>query len=125
MDAVTVGLIVIAVLAIFHPIRTSLFGVPIRVNRWWRLLVLAAAITAGRHWMLPAPTLRSRLLPLWERVLALAPPFTGAVFIAAVTRILVLLIGYFAVITVGLIPDAPLTMGWRAGPELPLRWDAG
>jgi hypothetical protein len=124
-DALTIALVIVAAFTMLHPVRADFFGVTIRIRQWWRLLLVAAVIVLGRHRVAPRPSLRSRLTAGWARTQVLWPALMASVPIVVTTRLLVLLIGYFSVITFGLKPDAPREMGWAFGPELPLRWDAG
>ncbi len=124
-DALTIVLLLVAAFTALHPIRTELLDVPIRIQRWWRVLVIGAAIALGRHWLVPAPSLLSRLSGVRLRLKAIAPTLADVVPVVVSTRLLVLLIGYFAVVTFGLRPQAPPEMGRELGPQLPMRWDAG
>jgi len=124
-DVLASALVLLGLWASLHPIRGEVLGIPIQVQRWWRLLIAASVVAAARHAAVPVPSLLARVVEaclrarsLWRAIGAVAP-------VVVCTRLLVLLVGYFAVVTVGLRSEAPPGMGQRAGPELPLRWDAG
>jgi hypothetical protein len=122
-DTLTIALVIVAALVSFHPINAELVGVPIRIRAWWRPLIEALVVTFVRHRLAPDPSLRWRVVNAWRRTPW--PTLKATLPIAMITRLLVLFIGYFSVVTFGLRPDAPREMGWELGPELPLRWDAG
>lgn len=124
-DAVVIGLVLVAGLTLMHPISADVFGITIRVQHSWRPVALAAIVALGRHWLVPDPSLVSRARSAWLPTREWWPALTSALPSALMTRALVLFIGYFAVITIGLAPDAPPDMGQLAGPQLPMRWDAG
>lgn len=124
-DALTLALLVVALFAAFHPINTDLAGVPIQIRTGWRPLLEGFVVSLIRHRLVPSPSLWSRLLAALQRTEPVWPALRAALVIGLTTRLLVLFIGYFSVVTFGLKADAPPAMGHNFGAELPLRWDAG
>ena len=117
-------LLLAATIFVFGGFREFIAGVRISVRSADRLVVLAVVLTAVRHLLVPKPTmavtLRQALTRVWvaESFRAAWPPFLA-------TRPAVVLIGYLAVVTIGIVPgterfrvsDHPLE-------NLLARWDA-
>ncbi|MGH9411622.1 MAG: mannosyltransferase family protein, partial [Vicinamibacterales bacterium] len=97
-------------------------GVPIGVHSAGRLLFIAAAIAALRHVFVPRDPIHRRV----ARVFATDRPEAVAPFAAGVllSRIIILVVGYFAVITIG-FPDKPPEQVPQPSLNLALRYDAG
>jgi Gpi18-like mannosyltransferase len=100
-------------------------GVPIRVHSAGRLLFIAAAIAALRHVFAPRDPIHRRVARVFtadraDGVTALAP-FTAGVLLS---RIIILIVGYFAVITIG-FPDKPPEQVPQPSLNLALRYDTG
>jgi hypothetical protein len=126
--AADVATVVFAVLAIFVLSFGGFilqFGpIPVRVQPPMRLAFLAAAIAAIRHAAFPADPLHRRLARgLRAGGDESAASIAGA---ALATRIAALLVGYFAVVTLGV---AEISRGFEVSPHplpnLPARFDAG
>ena len=98
--------------------------VPLRVHGVGRILFIAAAIVAIRHAAYPVDPLHRRLAR-WFGARDAASPIP-IVRSALVSRVAVLLIGFFAVVTIGLDQAA---IGSELSPDpvfnLPARFDAG
>jgi hypothetical protein len=120
--AVAFGLLGLFVL-LFGAFSVSLGSWAIRFTGADRLLFVAAAIAAVRHAAYPADPLHRRLLR-FARVFEDSP---GAVARTAIaSRIAVLIVGYFAVLTIGIAAE---TSGFTVSADpvlnLPARFDAG
>jgi hypothetical protein len=98
--------------------------VPLRVHAPERLLFIALAMIAIRHAIHPAAPLHRRL---WRALDAREPGSAAATFPSALTsRVAVLLVGYLAVVTIGVDRRS---VGFELSPDvafnLPGRFDAG
>ena len=122
--AVVTGFVLTIFVVLFGGFDLRLPGFSIRVHSVGRLLFIAAALIAVRHAAHPSD-------PLHRRVIAAVRerntrPDAGAVAHALATRAVVLFVGYFAVLTVGI--NQP-TQGFVLSPDnlfnLPARFDAG
>ena len=121
-DAATVllGLTVLQV-SIFGGLRVGVLS----IGGPWRALVAMIALCGVRHYVVPTPPVVRRL---WtglrtgwrsEAVQTVWP-------IVVVTRLMVLVVGYLAVVAVGYPPDAPpYRLSDNEAVNLPLRWDTG
>jgi hypothetical protein len=124
-DAAAVAACVLTVFVVlFGGFDLRLPGFAVRVHSAGRLLFFAAALIAVRHASHPSPPLHRRLLvAIRERN---TRSDAGVVTHALASRAVVLFIGYFAVLTVGI--DRP-TQGFVLSPDhlfnLPARFDAG
>jgi hypothetical protein len=123
-DLATVALTCLAIVASLFPITIT--AIDLTVRQWWRPLIAAVAVAALRHVAIRTPSLPSRIATLWAAMASRSPAIAFAVPVALMTRILVLLIGYFGAITIPFAADAPFvsaraTAWW----DLPRRWDAG
>ncbi len=105
--------------------RTDLLGVRVSVTSWWRAALVAAAVTALRHWWQPAPSAFTRAvqgLRTWRR-----DPATRATWpIVVTTRVGVLVVGLMAVYAIG-YPNGrpPFRVADGELGNLPARFDAG
>ena len=126
--AADVAAVVFAVLAIFVLSFGGFilhFGpIPLRVHSPMRLAFLAVAVAAIRHVAFPADPLHRRLA---RGLRASGDESAASIARAALaTRVAALLVGYFAVITIGV---AEISQGFQVSPHplpnLPARFDAG
>jgi Mannosyltransferase (PIG-V) len=122
-DALAITFVVLAIFTlIFGGFALHLGPVPLRVRSPARLLFLFAAIVAIRHAAHSGTPLHHRLL---RRRRAADGSAAAIARTALVSRIAVLIVGYFAVVTIGLDP----TGGFEVSPDkafsLPVRFDAG
>lgn len=124
-DAAAIACLMLALFVLlFGGIVLHLGPVPLRLHGSGRLLFIAVALIAIRHTTHPANPLHRRLMD------ALAPREPGSVTpiwtAALATRVTVLIVAYFAVVTLGV--NQP-TMGFEFSPDaafnLPGRFDAG
>ena len=126
--AADVAAVAFAVLAIFvlcfSGFILHLGPIPLRVHSPLRLAFLGVACAAIRHVAFPADPLHRRL----ARGLRAAGDESGASIARAAlaTRVAALLVGYFAVVTIGV---AEISQGFQVSPHplpnLPARFDAG
>lgn len=120
-DAAIIVLGLGAVAAFLYPFHIG----PVRLGHTGvaRLFAAAIGLAVARHLLAPAPAFPSEVRRWWARLRTRWPAAAAAVPIALITRALVILIGYLAVIAFG-YPDRMVS-----GPErwwdLPQRWDAG
>lgn len=103
------------------------FGpVGLRVHGWSRLLFVAIALIALRHAASPAEPLHRRLVRGLRGDPGGADSAGSMARSALASRVGVLLVGYFAVVTIGLAPGA---VGFQVASDtalnLPARFDAG
>ncbi len=126
--AADVAAVVFAVLAIFVLSFGGFilhFGpIPLRVHSPMRLAFLAVSIVAIRHVAFPADPLHRRLARGFR---ASGDESAASIARAALaTRVAALLVGYFAVVTIGV---AEISQGFQVSPHplpnLPARFDAG
>ena len=122
-DVATVALILLAADLFWAPVRMAAIGITLR--DFMRPLALAATMTIARHYFVPAPSLFSRVRDEWRRARAAWPALTTALPLAIVIRLVVLAIGYLAVVTVGFRAEAPPNSAINPWWDLPNRWDAG
>lgn len=124
VDGLTVVLLVLAVCVFqFGGFREQVGVFSIAIRSWIRLTVAAAALTAIRHAYVPSPTMPAvcadRAIAFWrsEARRSVWPAFLS-------TRLTVLLVGYLAVVTIGIPPGIER---WRVSrnqlENLLARWD--
>lgn len=124
-DAIAVtGLVLGVFVLLFGGFLLHLGPVPIRVRSAQRLLFFGAALVAIRHVAHPGVPLHRRLTR------GLRDGGEGSVVSltsrALVSRVIVLIVGYFAVVTIGLDqPSGGVTVSPDAASNLPARFDAG
>ena len=113
-----------AVLA-FGGFRERIGGVVLSVRSWDRLLAIACLLATVRYLRRPTPPLHqvvfTQIARFWssEARRQIWPTFVS-------TRLAVLLVGYFAVVTIGIVPGSALFSVSRDPLEnLIARWDAG
>lgn len=111
-------------LAIFGGIRWRFLGIRLSLTSPWRVLIWAVAIGVVRHLLVREEPIYRRLLDAARAGLrssllgVLWPIFLG-------TRLPVLLVGYFAVVTIGYkVPEPPNRISANEFLNLPSRWDA-
>jgi len=124
-DIAAVAAIVLTIfVALFGGFDLRLPGLAIRLHSFGRLIFIAAALVAIRHAAHPSLPLHRRILEaIRERN---TKSEAGVVSYALMSRAVILFIGYFAVLTVGI--NRP-TQGFTLSPDqlfnLPARFDAG
>jgi hypothetical protein len=121
-DVATVLLGLIASIAALTPIQID--AIHLSIRQWPRVLLIAAIVTVIRHRFVAQPSLRQCLRAWWEAASARWPAGTTALPIALVTRVLVVLVGYAAVVMIGFPPAAAMHADRNVFWELPQRWDA-
>jgi hypothetical protein len=98
----------------------------ISITSWERPVVVAFIAAAVRHWLMPQPSLVTRLGE-WRRALAAAAGVRPAIPVVLTTRAGVLLVGFLAVALLGYRAD--VAVPWRVYENellnLPARWDTG
>src|SRR6188768_2797983 len=98
--AAVAGFVLTIFVVLFGGFDFRLPGFAVRVHSAGRLLFFAAALIAVRHAAHPSPPLHRRLLTaIRERN---TRPDAGVVTHALTSRAVILFIGYFAVLTVGI-----------------------
>ncbi len=126
LDTMSVGLIGLAVMiAAFGGFRFRVAGLRISLMSAPRVWLLAAVAIAVRHLIV-------RRAPLYARALSglraawRSPAGMHAVPMWLASRLGVLAIGYFAVVTIGYPPAAPpYRLSGNEALNLPVRWDTG
>src|SRR5688500_4989970 len=88
------------------------------------LLFAAAALPAVRHVAQPRPDIRSSFAR-WRAAVTAHPHFAAALRAFLITRPLVFLVAYFAVVTFGFPKTAGFTLSTDPLGNLPARFDAG
>jgi hypothetical protein len=118
------GLALAAFLVLFGGFVIHLGPLPVRVHSPGPLLFITAALVAIRHAASPRDPLHRRVLRGIRSSGEASPPSIAR--IAAASRVAVLAVGYFAVVTIGINHS---TMGFELSPDaafnLPARFDAG
>lgn len=104
--------------------RYIVFGIVLPFAAAGPMLFAAAAVAAVRHAAAPQPTIVARARGARAR-LAERPALDAAVTLTAATRLPVLAIGFFAVVTFGLIPSPGFVLSSDPLTNLPARFDAG
>jgi hypothetical protein len=125
LDALAIVTLVLSIfLILFGGFVVHLPGLRVSVHSPARVLFIAAAAIAIRHAAVPALPLHVRIL---RRLRAARSDSPGVIASAALaSRVAVLLVGYFAVLTIGFSPNQ---VGFEATGDpllnLPARFDAG
>lgn len=127
VTALDVAVVVAGTLALtlllLGPWRAVLAGLPVTV-RWSHALFVALAILAIRHAAAPAPPVWVTV-PGWLRWFGRRPAFADALLAFTLTRPVVLVVGFAAVITFGALPSSDQPPNPRhALRDLPARFDA-
>jgi hypothetical protein len=122
--AAVVALVLTTFVLLFGGFAIHFSLTPVRVHSTGRLLFIAAALVAIRHVAYPRQPLHRRVLE-WSRRRGDRPAQAAAVM-ALSTRVIVLLAGYMAVVTLGVDKT---TTGFEVSRDkllnLPARFDAG
>jgi mannosyltransferase PIG-V len=119
----TVAAAAAVLLLIFGTFRTIVGGVPVSLP-WTTAAFVGAAIAAIRHAAVPRPSIISSAAE-WRDALEQRPALADAVATFLVTRPLVLLVGFVALVTVGAPPAADDHAAHAAVVRtLPAKWDA-
>jgi hypothetical protein len=125
-DVLTLALLAAGLLvAAFGGIRLRLFDARLSLTSPWRALGWAAVVAVARHGLVREQPLYRRLIDAL-RTGVRSTPFRVAWPICVATRLSVLLVGYFAVVTIGYpVPDPPNRSSYNEFLNLPSRWDTG
>jgi Mannosyltransferase (PIG-V) len=103
--------------------RTSIDGVRVSVTSPVRLVLLGLAIGTVRHAFRRRPSLIDAVLRTRPRRVSAAWAATAPVW--AVSRVSVILAGYFAVLVIGFPGRPPFSFFENSFANLPARWDTG
>lgn len=125
LDALALAFAALGVAVALSPaerVRLDLGVTSLSMASAWRPLLLAAFLLAARHWRVPQPHLGERLTDA-ARALT-QPAFMLAARMLLVTRLTVLLAGFFAVLVIGTPQPPPLQISADPLRDLPSRWDA-
>jgi hypothetical protein len=111
-------------LAVFGGIRWRFLGVRLSLTSPWRVLIWAVAIVVVRHLLVRQQPIYRRLLD--AAVAGVRSTLFGVLWpIFVGTRLPILLVGYFAVVTIGYkVPEPPNRISSNEFLNLPSRWDA-
>lgn len=125
-DGLTLALLMTGVVvAVFGGFRIRVFTVRISLMSAWRVLLWAAAVMAVRHALVRHAPLYQRLID-WARTLSQSLAVRAAWPAVVGTRLPVLLVGYFAVVTIGYaVAHPPNRISDNEFLNLPSRWDTG
>ena len=110
------------VLLVFGPFRSVIGETAISI-RWTHLLFVAVALAVIRHAARPSPSIVSTWRS-WRAAVSARPALADALLAFWTTRPIVLLIGFLAVATIGLVAGAPPSSPRTILRELPSRFDA-
>jgi Gpi18-like mannosyltransferase len=102
--------------------RTSVAGIRVSLTSPARLALLALAITVVRHAIRRRPSLLDAVR--LERFPRLPAAWSNTASIWAISRLSVILAGYFAVLIIGFPRPQTITFSEHAFVNLPARWDA-
>ena len=124
-DAIAIACLVLTVFVfLFGGFVVHLGSTPFRVHAPARLLFIAAAFIAIRHSAYPSAPLHRRLARGLRSGEQASPVSIARAALAS--RIAVLVVGYFAVVTIGFDPKTVgVTVSPDAATNLPARFDAG
>ena len=125
-DILALALLALGVLvAVFGGFRWRLLTVRVSLTSAWRLVMWAVAVGAARHLFIRQDPLYQRLLD-WARIVPRSLAFRAAWPAVLGTRLPVLLVGYFAVVTIGYaVEHPPNRISDNEFLNLPSRWDTG
>jgi hypothetical protein len=105
-------LLVAAVVFEWGGFRERIFNIRLAITSPYRLLIAAALVAAVRHWLVPRPSILGDVGARFRK--ARQSPSTRTAALAFVgTRPVMLMIGYFAVVT----------LGYSTGSRPPMRYD--
>ena len=121
------ALVLIAIgllLAVFGGIRWRFLGVRLSLTSPWRVLIWALAVVVVRHLLVRQQPIYRRLVD--ATLAGVRSSLFGVVWpIFLGTRLPILLVGYFAVVTIGYkVPEPPNRISTNEFLNLPSRWDA-
>lgn len=122
--AVLVLLFLAVALLVSGRIRINLGALRITVGSVERQLGLALVLLVVRHWAWQGPALHRRLLDGW-RTLWAEPAFRSVTTQYWTIRLSILLVGYLAVASIGVLNGGPFRVHENEFLNLPARWDAG
>lgn len=125
LDAACVVLLGYAVSAMLgHRVRIAIGPIFISLTSWARLLLWMAVVLAVRHLLWRTPTWPAHVAQ-WFAATFRAEPFRAAFPAFALSRAIVLFVGYIAVVTIGFNPPRPFRALDNTLLDLFARWDAG
>lgn len=125
-DGVAAGLVLLATwIALTGGTRYFVFETIVSLRSSLLFLYAAGALQAVRHLLFPRPSLIDRLVSL-DAAIHARPALAASLGPFLATRIMVLVVAFFAVVTFG-FPPGPGDGKISRNPliELPARWDAG
>ena len=126
LDVATVVVACVLVsVVLFGPVRLNVWPLRFSASSLSRLSLILIGLVAIRHWLAPVPSLSARLVQALAR--ARQSSTTRAILPSALlSRAVVLVVGYLAVVTIGYAAgDAPIRAARDEHWNLPLRWDTG
>lgn len=124
LDALALAaFIVMLAVVLFGGFSTHIGFVRLSARSPLRLAFITFAILAVRHAAFPSPPLHRRAVE-WARLLR-EDPSAAVVTTAWVSRIAVLVAGYFAVLAIGFSPEVGFQLSGDPVVNLPARYDAG
>lgn len=125
LDGCVIAVLLLAAsVFVFGGFRENIGGLRLSVRSADRLVVLAILLTVVRHILVPRPTIASALRDAVSR-LARSETFNAVWSPFVATRLSVLLIGYFAVVTIGFVPGTErFRVSDNTFENLLARWDA-
>jgi mannosyltransferase PIG-V len=126
LDLLTLFLIGVALLLVaFGGLRLRFAGIRLSIMTPWRPLLWAAAVAVVRHAIVRRDPVYARALE-WARVTQRSEAFAASWPVFLATRLSVLAIGYFAVLTIGYPQTVPPFRVYENElRNLPARWDTG
>lgn len=126
LDALAAFLLLLAIwIALTGGTRYLVFDILVSFRSALLFLYMAVGLQALRHLLFPRPSIVHRMVSLDAAVQA-RPALAAALAPFLATRVLVVVVGFFAVVTFGFPPGAADDRVSRnALIDLPARWDAG
>jgi Dolichyl-phosphate-mannose-protein mannosyltransferase len=125
-DLLALALLLLSVVvAVFGGFRFRVSTVRFSITSAWRVLIWGVGVVAIRHALIRRAPLYQRLID-WARASSQSLAFRAAWPAVLGTRLPVLLVGYFAVVTVGYaVAHPPNRISDNEFFNLPSRWDTG
>lgn len=125
-DLITLALLALGLLvAVFGGFRLRILTVRVSLTSAWRVVIWGVALGAARHLFIRQDPLYQRLVD-WARSVPRSLAFRTAWPAVLGTRLPVLLVGYFAVVTIGYaVEHPPNRISDNEFLNLPSRWDTG
>jgi len=104
--------------------RERIGGVRIALTSPYRLLIAALIVAGVRHWLLPAPSMLGNVAGRWRAARQSESTRTAALAFIG-TRPVMLMVGYFAVVTLGYSNNGrpPMRYDENEFMNLQCRWD--